>query len=106
MDLDGEVRTAQFTLSAPDAQIRARGINLAVPEREDLLGAKGDTNIAALAPALPDNVFEESLLFAHSPTLSVLSATSCSSPVPDQYHSGQMLRPALKITDLEAQHTL
>jgi len=69
MDLDGEVRTAKFTKPAPYAQIRMGGINLAIPERENLLGAKSDANIAALAPALPNNVFEESLLFAHSPTL-------------------------------------
>lgn len=74
MDFDGEVRTAKFTKPAPNAQIRVGGINLAIPERENLLGAEGDANIAALAPALPNNVFEESLLFAHNPTLFVLSA--------------------------------
>jgi hypothetical protein len=80
VDLDGEVRTTKFTKLAPYAEIRVCSINFAIPEREDLLGTKGDTNIAAFAPALPNNVFEESLLFAHSPTLLVLSVMSA--PVP------------------------
>ena len=85
MDLDGEVRTAKFAKLAPYTQIGVCRINLAIPEREDLLGAEGDANIAALAPALPNNVFEESLLFAHSPTLFVLSATSCFDSTPDRF---------------------
>jgi hypothetical protein len=85
MDFDGEVRTANFTKPTSNAQIRVGSINLAIPERENLLGAEGYTNIAALAPALPNNVFEESLLFAHSPTLFVLSAVSCFDSTPDHF---------------------
>ena len=89
MDFDGEVRTADFTEATSNTQIRVCRVNFAIPEREDLPGAEGDTNIAAFAPAFPDDVLVGFLLFAHSPTLVVLSAMYCFGSTLDLFHKSQ-----------------
>jgi hypothetical protein len=74
VDFDGEVRAAQFTEPTADAQIGFLGKDLAIPECQDLLWAEGYADVAALAPAFPDDVLEGFFLFTHNPTLVLLSA--------------------------------
>jgi len=74
MNFDGKIRTPEFTHPASDAVVGPRWENLAVSQLQYLLWAECNTDIAAFAIILPDDVKESFFGFSH------FFALACCSP--------------------------